>query len=138
MFLLDVAYNSAYKKLSRDNPPQVGFYRANREQISLLKWGQIDKVYGVCEQKHQHQQVLIDSDTVQSKSLELWHTVFNLHQLFIMHFDSYSLQFILPYLLGWHAYASTIRADDTARTNNANPRYGGDYEWNRQWQRRHS
>ncbi|GAY36578.1 hypothetical protein CUMW_023080 [Citrus unshiu] len=42
-----------------------------------------------------------------------------------------AFNFILPYLLGWHAYASTIRADDTARTNNANPRYGGDYEWNR-------
>lgn len=42
-----------------------------------------------------------------------------------------SLQFILPYLLGWHAYASTIKPEDSSRANNANPRYGGDYEWNR-------
>ncbi|KAL5759596.1 hypothetical protein ACOSP7_018116 [Xanthoceras sorbifolium] len=42
-----------------------------------------------------------------------------------------AFNFILPYFLGWHAYANSIRADDTSRANNANPRYGGDYEWNR-------
>ncbi|KAJ4711281.1 Single-stranded DNA-binding protein WHY1, chloroplastic [Melia azedarach] len=42
-----------------------------------------------------------------------------------------AFNFILPYLLGWHAYANSIKPEDTSRTNNANPRYGGDYEWNR-------
>ncbi|TXG56414.1 hypothetical protein EZV62_017727 [Acer yangbiense] len=42
-----------------------------------------------------------------------------------------AFNFILPYILGWHAYANSIRADDPSRSNNANPRYGGDYEWNR-------
>ncbi|KAJ0095317.1 hypothetical protein Patl1_15849 [Pistacia atlantica] len=39
--------------------------------------------------------------------------------------------YILPYLLGWHAYANSIKPDDSIRANNANPKYGGDYEWNR-------
>lgn len=39
--------------------------------------------------------------------------------------------FILPYLLGWHAFANSIKPEDQSRLNNANPRYGGDYEWNR-------
>ncbi|OWM75969.1 single-stranded DNA-binding protein WHY1, chloroplastic-like [Punica granatum] len=42
-----------------------------------------------------------------------------------------AFNFILPYLLGWHAYADTVRPDDAQRTNNANPRYGGDFEWSR-------
>ncbi|KAI4314203.1 hypothetical protein L6164_027136 [Bauhinia variegata] len=39
--------------------------------------------------------------------------------------------FIMPYLLGWHAFANTIEPKDLGRTNNANPRYGADYEWSR-------
>ncbi|KAI4339367.1 hypothetical protein MLD38_024318 [Melastoma candidum] len=43
-----------------------------------------------------------------------------------------AFNFLLPYLIGWHAFASTIRPEDSARpNNNANPRYGGDYEWSR-------
>ncbi|KAF7809166.1 single-stranded DNA-binding protein WHY1, chloroplastic-like [Senna tora] len=38
--------------------------------------------------------------------------------------------FIMPYLLGWHAFANTIKPEES-RMNNANPRYGGDYEWSR-------
>lgn len=41
------------------------------------------------------------------------------------------VQFILPYLLGWHAYANTIKPNDPNRANNANSRYGGDFEWSR-------
>ncbi|TYG36650.1 hypothetical protein ES288_D13G080500v1 [Gossypium darwinii] len=40
-----------------------------------------------------------------------------------------AFSFILPYLLGWHAFANSTKPDDTSRANNANPRYGGDYEW---------
>ncbi|XP_061338815.1 single-stranded DNA-binding protein WHY1, chloroplastic [Gastrolobium bilobum] len=39
--------------------------------------------------------------------------------------------FIMPYLLGWHAFANSIIPQDSSRVNNANPRSGGDYEWNR-------
>ncbi|KAJ7953765.1 Single-stranded DNA-binding protein [Quillaja saponaria] len=39
--------------------------------------------------------------------------------------------FILPYLLGWHAFANSIKADDTSRVNSASPRHGGDFEWSR-------
>ncbi|KAK4261161.1 hypothetical protein QN277_004202 [Acacia crassicarpa] len=39
--------------------------------------------------------------------------------------------YIMPYLLGWHAFANSIKPDDQSRLNSANPRYGGDYEWNR-------
>ncbi|KAG2409484.1 Single-stranded DNA-binding protein [Vigna angularis] len=39
--------------------------------------------------------------------------------------------FIMPYLLGWHTFANSIKPEDTSGVNNANPRYGGDYEWNR-------
>ncbi|XP_010527874.1 PREDICTED: single-stranded DNA-binding protein WHY1, chloroplastic-like [Tarenaya hassleriana] len=42
-----------------------------------------------------------------------------------------ALNFILPYLLGWHAFVNSTRPDDSNRLNNASPRYGGDYEWNR-------
>ncbi|XP_044491240.1 single-stranded DNA-binding protein WHY1, chloroplastic-like [Mangifera indica] len=42
-----------------------------------------------------------------------------------------AFNYILPYLLGWHAYANSIKPDDTSRANSANPRYGGDFEWNR-------
>ncbi|XVE57775.1 hypothetical protein DITRI_Ditri04bG0116700 [Diplodiscus trichospermus] len=42
-----------------------------------------------------------------------------------------AFSFILPYLLGWHAFANSIKPDETSRVNNANPRYGGDYEWSR-------
>ncbi|XP_022733741.1 single-stranded DNA-binding protein WHY1, chloroplastic-like isoform X1 [Durio zibethinus] len=42
-----------------------------------------------------------------------------------------AFSFILPYLLGWHAYANSIKPDETSHGNNANPRYGGDYEWSR-------
>ncbi|KAK7274745.1 hypothetical protein RIF29_15843 [Crotalaria pallida] len=39
--------------------------------------------------------------------------------------------FIVPYLLGWHNFANAIKPDNSNRVNNANPKYGGDYEWNR-------
>ncbi|KAI4328395.1 hypothetical protein L6164_020752 [Bauhinia variegata] len=39
--------------------------------------------------------------------------------------------FIIPYLLGWHAFANSIKPEDLDQTNKANPRYGGDYEWSR-------
>ncbi|RVW25985.1 Single-stranded DNA-binding protein WHY1, chloroplastic [Vitis vinifera] len=41
-----------------------------------------------------------------------------------------AFNFIVPYLLGWHAYANSIKPDDTSRVNNANPR-SGDFEWSR-------
>lgn len=44
------------------------------------------------------------------------------------------LQFIVPYLLGWHTFANSIKPEDTNRGNNANPRAGADYEWSRQLQ----
>jgi len=37
----------------------------------------------------------------------------------------------MPYLLGWHTFANSINPDYSAVANNANPRYGGDYEWSR-------
>nr|UYD62357.1 transcription factor 1 [Betula platyphylla] len=42
-----------------------------------------------------------------------------------------AFNFILPYILGWHAFANSIKPDDTSRVNNANARYGGDFEWSR-------
>ncbi|KAK6242809.1 hypothetical protein SCA6_008198 [Theobroma cacao] len=42
-----------------------------------------------------------------------------------------AFSFILPYLLGWHAFANSIKPEEASRVNNANPRYGGDYEWSR-------
>ncbi|KAL3578223.1 hypothetical protein D5086_019727 [Populus alba] len=43
-----------------------------------------------------------------------------------------AFNYILPYLLGWHAYANanSIKSADSSRENNVNPRYGGDYDWN--------
>ncbi|KAK7317521.1 hypothetical protein RJT34_01836 [Clitoria ternatea] len=41
---------------------------------------------------------------------------------------SSTFNFIMPYLLGWHTFANSIKPDEY---NSANPRYGGDYEWNR-------
>jgi hypothetical protein len=44
-------------------------------------------------------------------------------------------KFIVPYLKGWHTFANSISPEYSAVantvSNNANPRYGGDYEWNR-------
>ncbi|XP_021299611.1 single-stranded DNA-binding protein WHY1, chloroplastic-like [Herrania umbratica] len=42
-----------------------------------------------------------------------------------------AFSFILPYLLGWHAFANSIKPEEASHVNNANPRYGGDYEWSR-------
>ncbi|KAK9277027.1 hypothetical protein L1049_006566 [Liquidambar formosana] len=42
-----------------------------------------------------------------------------------------AFNFILPYLLGWHAFANSIKPDDTSRVNNASPRSGADFEWSR-------
>ncbi|KAK3421949.1 hypothetical protein EUGRSUZ_G02539 [Eucalyptus grandis] len=42
-----------------------------------------------------------------------------------------AFNFILPYLLGWHTYANSIKPNDRNRGNNANSRYGGDFEWSR-------
>ncbi|XP_062160923.1 single-stranded DNA-binding protein WHY1, chloroplastic-like [Alnus glutinosa] len=42
-----------------------------------------------------------------------------------------AFNFILPYILGWHAFANSIKPEDTVRVNNANSRYGGDFEWSR-------
>ncbi|KAH0863965.1 hypothetical protein HID58_081176 [Brassica napus] len=42
-----------------------------------------------------------------------------------------SLDFVLPYLIGWHAFANSIKPEEANRTSNASPNYGGDYEWNR-------
>ncbi|XP_030472611.1 single-stranded DNA-binding protein WHY1, chloroplastic-like isoform X1 [Syzygium oleosum] len=42
-----------------------------------------------------------------------------------------AFNFILPYLLGWHAYANSIKPNDPNRANSANSRYGGDFEWSR-------
>ncbi|KAF5726804.1 hypothetical protein HS088_TW22G00486 [Tripterygium wilfordii] len=42
-----------------------------------------------------------------------------------------AFNFILPYIMGWHAFASSIKVEDSSRLNNANPKYGGDYEWSK-------
>lgn len=42
-----------------------------------------------------------------------------------------AFNFILPYLLGWHAFANSIKPEETSLVNSANPRYGGDFEWSR-------
>ncbi|CAA0203411.1 unnamed protein product [Arabidopsis thaliana] len=42
-----------------------------------------------------------------------------------------AFNFVLPYLIGWHAFANSIKPEETSRVNNASPNYGGDYEWNR-------
>ncbi|GAB4839963.1 Single-stranded DNA-binding protein why1, chloroplastic [Ancistrocladus abbreviatus] len=42
-----------------------------------------------------------------------------------------AFNFILPYLLGWHVFADSIKPDDSGRVNNTNPRIGVDYEWSR-------
>ncbi|KAL0651402.1 hypothetical protein Bca4012_094093 [Brassica carinata] len=42
-----------------------------------------------------------------------------------------AFNFVLPYLIGWHAFANSIKPEEANRTSNASPNYGGDYEWNR-------
>ncbi|XP_010502280.1 PREDICTED: single-stranded DNA-binding protein WHY3, chloroplastic [Camelina sativa] len=42
-----------------------------------------------------------------------------------------AFNFILPHLIGWNAFASSIKPEDSNRLNNASPKYGGDYEWSR-------
>uniref|UniRef100_A0A5B7AIA7 Single-stranded DNA-binding protein WHY1 n=1 Tax=Davidia involucrata TaxID=16924 RepID=A0A5B7AIA7_DAVIN len=42
-----------------------------------------------------------------------------------------AFNFIVPYLLGWHAFANSIKPEDTSRANNTNPRSVADLEWNR-------
>ncbi|XP_059648881.1 single-stranded DNA-binding protein WHY1, chloroplastic-like [Cornus florida] len=41
-----------------------------------------------------------------------------------------AFNFIVPYLLGWHNFANSIKPENTSRTNNANPR-SSDFEWSR-------
>ncbi|CAN1349053.1 Single-stranded DNA-binding protein WHY1, chloroplastic, partial [Linum perenne] len=42
-----------------------------------------------------------------------------------------AFNYLLPYLIGWHAYANSIIPGESTRPNNASPNYGADYEWNR-------
>ncbi|KAL8035617.1 hypothetical protein ABFS82_12G105900 [Erythranthe guttata] len=43
-----------------------------------------------------------------------------------------SFNFVIPYLLGWHTFANSIKPEDSNRVNSANPRSGTvDYEWSR-------
>ncbi|KAF3431418.1 hypothetical protein FNV43_RR26149 [Rhamnella rubrinervis] len=42
-----------------------------------------------------------------------------------------AFNFILPYLMGWHSFANSIKPNDTNNANNAGRVYRGDYEWNR-------
>ncbi|TKY69717.1 Single-stranded DNA-binding protein WHY1 [Spatholobus suberectus] len=39
--------------------------------------------------------------------------------------------YIMPYLLGWNAFANSIKPEVYSRVNSSNPRYGADDEWNR-------
>ncbi|KAG6491664.1 single-stranded DNA-binding protein WHY1, chloroplastic-like [Zingiber officinale] len=40
-----------------------------------------------------------------------------------------ALNFIVPYLLGWHSFANAIKPENSFRLNNA--RFGADFEWGR-------
>ncbi|KAH6815707.1 ssDNA-binding transcriptional regulator [Perilla frutescens var. frutescens] len=42
-----------------------------------------------------------------------------------------SFNFVLPYLLGWHTFANSIKPEDANRLNSANPRSGAEFEWTR-------
>lgn len=42
------------------------------------------------------------------------------------------MQFVIPYLLGWHTFANAIKPEDSFRSNNA--RSGPELEWGR-WSR---
>ncbi|KAL0336318.1 UNVERIFIED_CONTAM: Single-stranded DNA-binding protein WHY1, chloroplastic [Sesamum calycinum] len=42
-----------------------------------------------------------------------------------------SFNFVIPYLLGWHTFASSIKPEDANRANSANPRSGAEFEWSR-------
>ncbi|KAL1225651.1 Single-stranded DNA-binding protein WHY3 [Cardamine amara subsp. amara] len=42
-----------------------------------------------------------------------------------------AFNFILPHLIGWNAFATSIKPEDSNRLNNASSKYGGDYEWRR-------
>lgn len=61
-------------------------------------------------------------------------SVMHLYFNYLTIYDAFlfvSTQFILPYLLGWHAFANSIKPEDSGRTNIASSRYGGDFEWSR-------
>ncbi|XP_010256524.1 PREDICTED: single-stranded DNA-binding protein WHY1, chloroplastic-like [Nelumbo nucifera] len=42
-----------------------------------------------------------------------------------------AFNFILPYLIGWHAFADSTKPNDPGRVSNANLKYGADLEWSR-------
>ncbi|CAI9092712.1 OLC1v1028030C1 [Oldenlandia corymbosa var. corymbosa] len=42
-----------------------------------------------------------------------------------------AFNFVLPYLLGWHTFAASIKPEDPSRTNNTNARSGAEFEWSR-------
>lgn len=46
-------------------------------------------------------------------------------------FTAVLLQFILPYLIGWHAFATSMKPEDASRVNNTNARSGAEFEWSR-------
>ncbi|KAF6168490.1 hypothetical protein GIB67_005042 [Kingdonia uniflora] len=39
--------------------------------------------------------------------------------------------YILPYLLGWHAFTNSVRPDEAGCSNSPSSRSGADLEWNR-------
>ncbi|GMH15323.1 hypothetical protein Nepgr_017164 [Nepenthes gracilis] len=42
-----------------------------------------------------------------------------------------AFNFVLPYLLGWHTFANSVKPEDSGHINNANARSRVDYEWSR-------
>ncbi|KAI3729138.1 hypothetical protein L6452_17788 [Arctium lappa] len=42
-----------------------------------------------------------------------------------------AFNYAVPYLLGWHTFANSIKPEDTTRSSNSNSRSGADLEWNR-------
>ncbi|XP_026665922.1 single-stranded DNA-binding protein WHY1, chloroplastic-like [Phoenix dactylifera] len=42
-----------------------------------------------------------------------------------------AFNFILPHLLGWHAFANAIKPEDSIRSNNMTARSGAELEWGR-------
>ncbi|CAL1413819.1 unnamed protein product [Linum trigynum] len=42
-----------------------------------------------------------------------------------------AFNYILPYLIGWHAFTNSLKPGDSTKPNNASPKFGADYEWSK-------
>lgn len=93
----------------------------------------VDKVINRCELGMIYIYITYSFILFSTESGMIFSISFNLVEVlwYLSQWNLMCLQFILPYLLGWHAFANAIKPEDSIRSNNMTARSGAELEWGR-------